>query len=59
MDSKVKNYSVQEMPEKHWERLTIQEINKCIAETNISVFEGDVYIFARSLEALVQEKNGG
>jgi len=37
--------------------LTLEEINKCIAETGISVFEGDIYIFARAIEALVMEKH--
>jgi len=37
--------------------LSLEEINRCIQETGISVFEGDIYIFARAIEALVMEKN--
>jgi len=37
--------------------LSLEEINRCIQETGISVFEGDIYIFARAIEALVMEKH--
>jgi hypothetical protein len=44
--------------EETWVQLTVEEINECIAHTGIDVYEGDVYVFARAIEALLQEKNG-
>ena len=61
MDS-AKNYSVQEVeswfPPK-WRGLTNQEINKCVIDTGIHVFEGDIYKFVQMLEDILREKNGG
>jgi hypothetical protein len=46
-----------EWPPRPWTQLTMQEINECIVHTGLSVYEGDVYIFARAIEALLQGKN--
>jgi hypothetical protein len=43
--------------EETWVQLTVEEINECIRHTGIDVYEGDIYIFARAIEALLQEKN--
>ena len=53
----MKNYSVQEIPEKYWKGLTNQEINKCVVDTGIHVFEGDIYKFVQMLEDILREKN--
>jgi hypothetical protein len=47
------------MPEKYWKGLTNQEINKCVVDTGIHVFEGDIYKFVQMLEDILREKNGG
>lgn len=46
-----------EPQDKPWVQLTVEEINECIVHTGIDVYEGDVYVFARAIEALLQEKN--
>ena len=53
----VPDYSQMEWPPRPWTQLTMQEINECIVHTGLSVYEGDVYIFARAIEALLQGKN--
>ena len=50
------NYSVQEMP-KQWVGLTKDEIHRCVVQTGIHVFEGDIYKFVAMLEEILQEKN--
>jgi hypothetical protein len=60
-----KNYLVQEIPIEEveswfrpkWKGLTTQEINKCVVDTGIHVFEGDIYRFVQMLEDILQEKN--
>jgi transcriptional regulator with XRE-family HTH domain len=42
---------------KKWRELTNEEINKCIVSTNMSVVEGDVYEFVRTLEMLIKWNN--
>jgi transcriptional regulator with XRE-family HTH domain len=43
--------------QKEWRPLTNQEINHCIVSNNISVVEGDVYEFVKSLEVLIKWNN--
>lgn len=42
---------------KEWEPLTNEEINECITYNNITVVDGDVYEFVKSLEFLIKWKN--
>jgi transcriptional regulator with XRE-family HTH domain len=42
---------------KEWRELTNEEINHCIVSSNISVVEGDVYEFVKSLEVLIKWNN--
>jgi transcriptional regulator with XRE-family HTH domain len=42
---------------KEWRDLTNEEVNHCIAASNISVIEGDVYEFVKSLEVLIKWNN--
>jgi len=43
--------------QKPWVGLTTQELHKCVVETGIHVFEGDIYKFVAMLEKILQAKN--
>ena len=45
--------------QKPWVGLTKDELHKCVVETGIHVFEGDIYAFVQMLQDVLQEKNGG
>lgn len=43
---------------REWKSLTTEEIHRCVVDTGIHVFEGDIYKFVQMLEGILQEKNG-
>jgi hypothetical protein len=45
--------------ERNWVGLTTKDIHKCVVDSGIHVFEGDIYKFVQMLQDVLQEKNNG